>query len=98
MDSLPTEILKAILGSAIALGQNSKNEVLPLRLVCKDFNALLREDLLKTVQLDFSRLAKNEKPLDLKYLSGVAGYCEAIYIDLMVMRDEGQSIYFISFS
>lgn len=97
MDRLPTEILKAILGSLIDLSQSSKNDILPLRLVCQDFNVMLRQDLLKTVQLDFSRLAKNERPLDLKYLDGVAQYCEAIYIDLMIMRDEGWSLLLLYF-
>ena len=92
MDKLPPEILKAILGSLIALSPSSKNDLLPLRLVCKDFNILLREDLLRTIQLDFSRLAKNEGPLDLKYLAGVAEYCNAIYVDFTIMRDDGKSI------
>jgi len=91
MDSLPTEILKVILTTLIAGSSSTKNDVLPLRLVCKDFNALLREDLLKTVQLDFSRLSKLGEPLDLKYLHNSGGYCESIHADFMVMRDQGLS-------
>lgn len=89
MDSLPTEILKVILTSLITGSSSSKNDVLPLRLVCKDFNALLREDLLKTVQLDFSRLSKLGEPLDFKYVDGLGEHCEAIHADFMVMRDQG---------
>jgi hypothetical protein len=93
MDKLPPEILRGILGALIALNPSSKNEILPFRLVCKVFNELLREDLLKTVQLDFSRLEKHGKPLDLKYLEGAAEYCDAIYVDLTIIRDDGMSFY-----
>ncbi|KFY37872.1 hypothetical protein V494_04602 [Pseudogymnoascus sp. VKM F-4513 (FW-928)] len=90
MDKLPPEILRGILGSLIALNPSSKNEILPFRLVCKVFNELLREYLLKTVQLDFSRLEKNGKPLDLKDLAGAADFCEAIYVDLTIIRDDDE--------
>lgn len=92
MDKLPPEILRGILGSLIALNPSSKNDILQFRLVCKVFNELLREDLLKTVQLDFSRLERNGRPLDLKYLAGTADYCDAIYVDLTIIRDDGKSL------
>lgn len=92
MDKLPPEILRGILGSLIALNPSSKNDILPFRLVCKVFNELLREDLLKTVQLDFSRLERKGKPLDLKYLAGAAEFCDAIYVDLTIIRDDGKSL------
>lgn len=91
MDKLPPEILRGILGSLIALNPRFKNDILPFRLVCKVFNELLREELLKTIQLDFSRLERSGKPLDLKYLAGAANYCDAIYVDLTVIRDDGKS-------
>ncbi|OBT88628.1 hypothetical protein VE02_04041 [Pseudogymnoascus sp. 03VT05] len=90
MDKLPPEILRGILGSLIALNPSSKNDILQFRLVCKVFNELLREDLLKTIQLDFSRLERNGKPLDLKYLAGAADYCDAIYVDLTIIRDDDE--------
>ncbi|KFX99637.1 hypothetical protein O988_03727 [Pseudogymnoascus sp. VKM F-3808] len=90
MDKLPPEILRGILGALIALNPSSKNDILPFRLVCKVFNELLREDLLKTVQLDFSRLERNGKPLDLKYLEGAAEFCDAIYVDLTIIRDDDE--------
>ncbi|KFZ08140.1 hypothetical protein V502_09510 [Pseudogymnoascus sp. VKM F-4520 (FW-2644)] len=90
MDKLPPEILRGILGALIALNPSSKNDILPFRLVCKVFNELLREDLLKTVQLDFSRLERKGKPLDLKYLAGAAEFCDAIYVDLTIIRDDDE--------
>lgn len=91
MDSLPTEILKVIFNVLIAESSSAKNDVLPLRLVCRDFNALLRDDLLKTVQLDLSRLSRLGEPLDVKYLENSGGYCESIHADFMVLRDQGAS-------
>lgn len=92
MDKLPPEILRGILGALVALNPSSKNDILPFRLVCKVFNELLREDLLKTIQLDFSRLERNGNSLDLKYLAGAADYCDAIYVDLTIIRDDGKPL------
>lgn len=94
MDSLPPEIFEIILKSLIALNPRSKNDILPLRLVCKDFDSILRKDLLKTIQLDFSRLARNEAPLELDYIAGAAEHCHAIYVDLTIMRDEGELLFY----
>lgn len=66
---------------------SDKNAITPLRLVCKAFDRALRSYLFKTLQLEFSKFARNGAP-DLKALDGVGELCEAIYLDMMVVRDE----------
>jgi hypothetical protein len=67
-----------------------KNVVLPLRYVSKAFNTTLRPYVLKTVQLEFSRFSKDGPKLpNFEALEAVGGFCHAVYLDMMVVRDEG---------
>ena len=69
-----------------------KNAVLPLRFVCRSFDIALKPWLFKTIQLDFSRLLRIKKgAIGLDGLSEVGQLASAVYIDMMVIRDEGQS-------
>ncbi|KAF4636944.1 hypothetical protein G7Y89_g1129 [Cudoniella acicularis] len=87
MDSLPTEILGIILSWDVRLCRVEKNLVLPLRLVCKAFDAALRPYIFKTIQLEFSRFCHNTAPC-LASLARVGYLCGSIYLDMMVIRDE----------
>ena len=141
MDSLPTELLSLILLWDIRMCRCEKNSILPLRLVCKVFDSLLRPYVFKTIQLEFSRFLRQRRGavgareweeegydakigedsgtgselvkgleghgggsdgmwgsergavwklhMDREGLRRVGGYCEALYLDLMVVRDEG---------
>ena len=67
-----------------------KNKVLPLRSVSNAFNAALRPYVLKTIQLDFSRfLRASPELLCREALRDIGGFCHAVYLDMMVVRDEG---------
>ncbi|KAI9050864.1 hypothetical protein LZ554_004982 [Drepanopeziza brunnea f. sp. 'monogermtubi'] len=88
MDSLPTEILGLILQWEVRMCERHKNTIVQHRLVCKAFDLALRAFAFKTVQLDFSRFLRHEATPDPDSLSNVGGICEAIHLDLMVVRDE----------
>ncbi len=103
-----------------------KNTILPLRLVCKAFDGILKPYVFKTIQLEFSRFLRQRRGaveakdwngeaqvvkgleghgsgldgvwggeaiwklrMDRDGLRRVGGCCEALYLDLMVVRDEG---------
>ncbi|TAQ88778.1 hypothetical protein B7494_g2869 [Chlorociboria aeruginascens] len=85
VQSLPQEILSAILLPTIFLSQTEKNSILELRLTCRAFDAALRPYLFKTLQLEFSTFSR---PPDVKALARVGNISEAVYIDMMVVRDE----------
>lgn len=89
MDGLPPELLRAILLSSVHLCRADKNVLLPLRLVNKRFDFILREYIFRTIQLDFSRFAKGETAPQLSSLAAVGHLCQALYCDMMVIRDEG---------
>ncbi len=89
MDTLPPELLRAILLSSVHLCRADKNNLLPLRLVNKRFDFILREYIFKTVQLDFSRFAKGDSAPQITSLATVGHLCQALYCDMMVIRDEG---------
>ena len=63
--------------------------ILNLRLVCKAFDMALRTCAFKTIQLEFSRFLRHAPTPDVQSLVGVGGLCEALYLDMMVVRDEG---------
>jgi hypothetical protein len=88
MDSLPTEILGLVLRFNVDMCRHDKNLVLPLRLVCKAFDAALKPYIFKTVQLEFSRFLKDATP-NTDSLARVGHLCGAVYMDMMVVRDEG---------
>lgn len=69
-----------------------KNAVLPHRLVCKAFDNALKPFIFKTVQLEFSRFLKTDRTPTIESLERVGGICEALYLDMMVVRDEGMSV------
>jgi hypothetical protein len=89
MDSLPTEILGLILLWDVRMCACDKNTILPLRRVCKAFDDALRPYLFKTVQLEFSRFLRNTMKPEIEYLVPLGHLCEAFYLDMMVVRDEG---------
>ncbi|PMD48845.1 hypothetical protein L207DRAFT_505867 [Hyaloscypha variabilis F] len=129
MDSLPAELLNLILLWNIRMSRCEKNTILPLRLVCKAFNEILKPYVFKTIQLEFSRFLRQRRgPVEVKNwdeegkivrelqghgsgldgvwgneaiwklrmdregLRRVGGCCEALYLDLMVVRDEEEII------
>ncbi|TVY37351.1 hypothetical protein LOCC1_G008603 [Lachnellula occidentalis] len=87
MDSLPTEILGLVLRFNVDMCRHDKNLVLPLRLVCKAFDAALKPYIFRTVQLEFSRFLKDATP-NTDSLARVGHLCSAVYMDMMVVRDE----------
>lgn len=89
MDSLPTEILGLILHWEVRMCERHKNTILHLRTVCKAFDLALRTYAFKTVQLEFSRFLRNVPTPDPQNLDQVGHICEALYLDMMVVRDEG---------
>jgi hypothetical protein len=89
MDSLPPELLRGIILSSVQLSRSEKNVLLPLRLVNKRFDFILREYMFKTVQLDFSRFARGETAPQMGSLAAVGHLCQSLYCDMMVIRDEG---------
>ena len=89
MDNLPPELLRAIILSSVHLSRSEKNSLLPLRLVNKRFDFILREYMFKTVQLDFSRFARGETAPQMSSLADVGHLCQSLYCDMMVIRDEG---------
>ena len=91
MESLPPEMLGIILYWDVRMCRCEKNAVLPHRLVCKAFDNALKPFIFKTVQLEFSRFLKNDRTPKIDSLERVGGICEALYLDMMVVRDEGNS-------
>jgi hypothetical protein len=89
MDSLPTEVLGLILLWNVRMCRCDKNALLPLRLVCKAFDDALKPYVFKAVQLEFSKFHRHEPTPDISSLARVGNTCEALYLDMMVVRDEG---------
>jgi hypothetical protein len=90
MDSLPRELLESILIFNVRMCRSDKNDIFPLRLVCKAFDAFLKPYIFKTIQLEFSKFLRYAPTPDLKYLETVGDLCQAVYLDMMVVRDEGK--------
>ncbi|KAI1769452.1 hypothetical protein GGR53DRAFT_472544 [Hypoxylon sp. FL1150] len=93
MDRLPSEILLHILDYVVVAHYSNKNNLLKLRTTCKLFDEVLKPYVLKTLQLEFTRLDKGfraRKPLDDDALRRIGPLCQALYIDMMVVRDDGE--------
>lgn len=90
MNQLPRELIDAILEQCVARGP--KNSVLPLRLVCRLFDRIIKPFVCRTLDLEFSRLSKTSgMPHPQRDALQTIGYhCKSIYIDLMVLRDESK--------
>ncbi|KAK7421085.1 hypothetical protein QQX98_002443 [Neonectria punicea] len=88
MDQLPRELIDAILQQCVARGP--KNSVLPLRLVCRVFDRILKPFVCRTLDLEFSRLSKTsgEAQPRIDALQTIGYHCKSLYIDLMVLRDD----------
>lgn len=89
MDSLPTELLELILLWDIRMCRCEKNAILSLRRVCKAFDAALKPYVFKTVQLEFSRFLRTGDTPVIEALERVGSMCNALYVDMMVIRDAG---------
>lgn len=89
MDELPTEILDTVLLWVVRISKCDKNSVLPMRLVCSAFDKGLRPYIFKCIQLEFSRFLRDAETLDVEALRRVGAVAESLYLDLMVVRDEG---------
>jgi hypothetical protein len=91
MDTLPNEILSLVLGWNVRMCRGDKNALIELRCVCKAFDIVLKPYIFKTVQLEFSRFLRHEKTPSIRALERVGHHCESIYLDMMIVRDEGTS-------
>jgi hypothetical protein len=89
MDSLPQELLELVLLWNVRMSKCDKNEILPLRLVCKSFDDALKPYIFKTIPLEFSKFLRNAQTPDLRYLQDVGRLSQAVYLNMMVIRDEG---------
>ena len=94
MNKLPTELLGLILSWTVRLCRCEKNTILPLRSVCKAFDNALKPYVFKTLQLEFSRFIAARAPGDhdrlvLETIQKVGLLSSSVYIDMMVVRDEG---------
>lgn len=87
LDSLPPELLELILLWTVRICRCEKNKVLPLRYVSNAFNTTLRPYVLKTIQLEFSRFLTQPS---YGALDAIGGFCQAVYLDMMVVRDDGK--------
>ncbi|KAH8808140.1 hypothetical protein F5884DRAFT_752689 [Xylogone sp. PMI_703] len=87
MDSLPRELLELILLWDVRMCRCEKNTILSLRGVCKAFDAALKPYVFKTVQLEFSRFLRTGDTPIIEALERIGSICNAIYIDMMVIRD-----------
>lgn len=92
MDSLPSEIVLTILEYCAINHYADKNSLLNLRTVCKLFDDILQPIVLRTLQLEFTRLdkaARQKRPPDGLALQRIGHLCRALYLDMMVIRDAG---------
>ncbi|KAI1660875.1 hypothetical protein F4813DRAFT_266526 [Daldinia decipiens] len=93
MDKLPPEILLHILEFTVIALYGNKNNLLRLRATCKLFNEVLKPFALRTLQLEFTRLDRTErrlKPPDYNALRRIGPLCQALYLDMMVVRDDSE--------
>lgn len=89
MDSLPRELIELILLWNVRMCECEKNSIFPLRLVCKAFDIALKPYIFKTIQLEFSKFLRAVPTPDMRALESVGNLCQAVYLDMMVVRDEG---------
>lgn len=95
-DKLPNELILMILPWVVDMSMAEKNAVTPLRLVCKAFDTALQPFLFKTIVLEFRKFLRKGGS-EISALNGVGKYCHAVYLDMMVIRDEGEKT-LLSFS
>lgn len=90
MKLLPPEILILVLEAATLSG--SKNDVLHLRLVCREFDAILKPLLCETISLDISKLSRLSlvRHPDPSALQTIGRHCKSLFVDLMVLRDPSE--------
>ncbi|KXJ92025.1 hypothetical protein Micbo1qcDRAFT_233361 [Microdochium bolleyi] len=96
MDLLPPEIILHILDYCVANHYGDKNSLLAMRTVCRLFDDVLQPFTLRTLQLEFTRLDKlgrSRRPPDEGALERIGHLCRALYLDMMVVRDEGEVRY-----
>ncbi|OTB06534.1 hypothetical protein M426DRAFT_318935 [Hypoxylon sp. CI-4A] len=93
MDKLPPELLRHILNYTVIAHHDYKNDLLELRTTCKTFDEILKPYALQTLQLDFTRLDRRNTsivPPDNDALHRAARFCRALYLDMMVVRDDAE--------
>ncbi|KAI0007075.1 hypothetical protein F4779DRAFT_526563 [Xylariaceae sp. FL0662B] len=93
MDRLPSEILLAILKFTVVSLYGNKNQLLRLRTTCKLFDNILKPFALRTLQLEYTRLDKSQssiRPPDENALRRIGPLCRALYLDMMVVRDDDE--------
>ena len=89
---LPPEILITILEYCVANHYNKKNDLLELRTVCRLFDEILKPYGLHTLQVDCTRLMRSPQlSADPSALARAGPHCRALYLDMMLIRDEGLS-------
>ncbi|KAK8125117.1 uncharacterized protein PG998_000876 [Apiospora kogelbergensis] len=96
MNILPPEIVLSILEHCVINHYGDKNSLLGLRTVCRLFDDIIKPYVLRTLQLEFTRLdkvARHERPLDDDALGRIGHLCHALYLDLMLVRDDGEVNY-----
>jgi hypothetical protein len=91
--NLPPEILISIIEFCVGNHYCDKNALLELRTVCRLFDHVLKPFVLHTLQLEFTRMdkisQKKRRPLCPAALQRIGPSCRALYLDMMVVRDEG---------
>ncbi|KAK9788924.1 putative F-box domain-containing protein [Seiridium cardinale] len=94
---LPPEILIAILEYCVVNHYNKKNDLLELRTVCRLFDDILKPYGLHTLQVEYTRLDRlsrsRRQPSDGAALERTGMLCRALYLDMMLIRDEGEVEY-----
>lgn len=92
MKLLPPELLILVLKTAALSGP--KNDSLHLRLVCREFDAILKPLLCETTSLDISKLSKLSliKHPDPSALQTIGRHCKSLFVDLMVLRDPSKPL------
>lgn len=93
MDKLPPELIEDIIVATICLC--TKNEALAMRLVCREFDLVLKPYVCDTIGLEHSKFSKSSgkpKPVA-RALKTIGNLCHSICIDLMVLRDQGRMKY-----
>ncbi|KAI0889252.1 uncharacterized protein GGS22DRAFT_69151 [Annulohypoxylon maeteangense] len=94
MNTLPTEIVIQIIEWTAVVYYGDKNMVLELRKVCKLFDEILRPIAFCTLPIDYTRVdyyqANTRAPLKRQALRRIAPYCQSLFIDMMVVRDDGE--------
>lgn len=88
LNVLPTEVLGLVFEQLFEKDRRDKNDVLPMRLVCKRFDDILRPKLLKTIQVDFDRISKSGHPAKSDALDNAGQHVKCILLDLSTIRSQ----------